>query len=526
MTVPVAAAPALTITKSANPTVVSTVGQTVTYTFTVTNTGNVDLTDVSVTDTQQAPAGPLTSGPTCQSLSSPAGTCSGSSTSLVPGQVATFTATYTVTQADLDHGSIGDTGTARGTPPSGPPTTSPPASDTVTDTLTPGLSIVKSASPSSVTTIGQTVTYTFTVTNTGNVDLSDVSVADSQGAPAGGLTSGPTCQSLSNPAGTCSGSSTSLAPGQVATFTATYTVTQADLDHGSISDSATATGTPPSGPPTTSPPATATVTTASIALLTVTKVVDRHHVVVGGLLDYRILVVNHGPDAANDVVVHDTPSIPMNVISVRTTVGHCSVTHRDDITCDLGTLADNEQVTIKVSADALAVGSEVDTATATTTSHNPIPSGATGHATAKVVSPLRLTKTANPTRVQTGQSVTFTIAVTNLSSRTLNNVRVCDMLPAGLLYISSNPRSALVGEGRCWTIKHLPGHATRSFALVANAAPGNSGRVVNVATVHVEGLPTLRARRAVLVTRPPIQPCPAVDVGNAARMAPSAHAAC
>ncbi len=43
-------------------------------------------------------------------------------------------------------------------------------------------------------------------------------------------------------------SSTSLLPGQSATFIATYTVTQADLNNGSINDSATATGTPPTGP--------------------------------------------------------------------------------------------------------------------------------------------------------------------------------------------------------------------------------------------------------------------------------------
>ncbi len=99
-----------------------------------------------------------------------------------------------------------------------------------------------------MTTVGQTVTYHFTVTNTGNVALTNVHVTDTQTPPAGALASGPTCQSLATPTGTCTGSSTSLAPGQSATFIATYTVTQADLDHGSINDSATATGTPPTGP--------------------------------------------------------------------------------------------------------------------------------------------------------------------------------------------------------------------------------------------------------------------------------------
>ena len=249
----------LSITKSATPTTVTTVGQTVTYHYTVMNTGQTPLTSVHVTDTQQTPASGLTSGPTCQSLSTPTGTCSGASTSLAVGQSASFTATYTVTQADLDHGSINDSATATGTPPSGPDVTSPPSTATVTATQSPALSIVKSAVPASVSTLGQTVTYTFAVKNTGNVDLSAVHVTDTQQPPAGSLASGPTCQSLSSPTGTCSGSSTSLAPGQSASFTATYTVTQADLDHGSINDSATATGTPPTGPAVTSPPSTASV---------------------------------------------------------------------------------------------------------------------------------------------------------------------------------------------------------------------------------------------------------------------------
>ena len=51
-------APAPTITKAASPTVVTAAGQAVTYKVAVTNTGNVTLTNVDVTDTLTAPAGP------------------------------------------------------------------------------------------------------------------------------------------------------------------------------------------------------------------------------------------------------------------------------------------------------------------------------------------------------------------------------------------------------------------------------------------------------------------------------------
>src|SRR6185312_3793370 len=172
----------------------NTVGQAITYQFVVTNTGNVTLSGVTVTDSPT-----LTTGPTCVSLSNPGGSCSGSTVaSLAPGQSATFTGTYNLTQADLNRGSVSDAGTACGTAPgASSPTCS--TSTTVVTTLqqNPGIGIVKSVTSSGpYNTVGQAITYQFVVTNTGNVTLSNVGVTD---APT--LTTGPTCVSLSNPGG-------------------------------------------------------------------------------------------------------------------------------------------------------------------------------------------------------------------------------------------------------------------------------------------------------------------------------------
>ncbi|MCW5521242.1 DUF11 domain-containing protein, partial [Aureitalea sp. L0-47] len=81
---------------------------------------------------------------------------------------------------------------------------------------------------------GDTITYAFTVTNTGNVTLSNVVVTDPLVTMAGGPI-------------------VSLAPGasDSTTFTATYVITQADIDAGQFTNQATATGTPPSGPDVT-----------------------------------------------------------------------------------------------------------------------------------------------------------------------------------------------------------------------------------------------------------------------------------
>ncbi len=110
---------------------------------------------------------------------------------------------------------------------------------------------VTSAGP--YNTVGQSITYQFLATNTGNVTMTGVSVTDTQSAPAGSLSTGPSCASLATPSGPCSGASTTLAPGQVATFTGTYSVSQAVLAKGSVADSATVTGDPPAASPACAP---------------------------------------------------------------------------------------------------------------------------------------------------------------------------------------------------------------------------------------------------------------------------------
>jgi uncharacterized repeat protein (TIGR01451 family) len=101
-------APQLTISKTPStfgPVPVSTV---VTYTYTVTNAGNVAMTGVSVSDVHNG-SGVFT-GPGNETLltdvaplgDSTDATINGSWDTLAPGDVLTFTATYTVTQNDVD----------------------------------------------------------------------------------------------------------------------------------------------------------------------------------------------------------------------------------------------------------------------------------------------------------------------------------------------------------------------------------------------------------------------------------------
>ncbi|WP_248447694.1 DUF7507 domain-containing protein [Sinorhizobium meliloti] len=261
-------------------------GETITYTFVVTNTGAVTLTNVTPNDPLLNNAGiSPTPGPQ----------------TLAPGASATFTATYTPVQAEIDAGKVVNTATATGTPPSGPPVESPPDTVTVPPDQTPGLRTDKTGTLNDLDgdgllDAGETITYSFLVTNTGGVTLTDVTPKDPLLTNAGiSVTPGPQ----------------TLAPGGAATFTATYTPTQTEIDAGRVENTATATGTPPSGPPTESPPDSVVVPPDQASGLTIEKTGTLNDADGDGLLDagetisYSFLVRNNGAVTMTDVTVND-----------------------------------------------------------------------------------------------------------------------------------------------------------------------------------------------------------------------------
>jgi uncharacterized repeat protein (TIGR01451 family) len=232
--VTIAAGPALTLVKSVSPTSARAAGDTVTYSFLVTNTGNVDLTRAGVREVAFSGSRAL------PGVSCPANT-------LAPGASMTCTLSYTITQADVDAGLVTNTASVSALPPSGTAVTSPDSTAVVTIPAGPAITLVKSVSPASGVAAGDTVTYTFDVTDTGNVALTGVAVSESAFSGTG-----------TAPAISCPG--TTLAAGASMTCTASYTVTQADVDAGRVTNTAIAAGTPPSGPAVTSLPSTAMVT--------------------------------------------------------------------------------------------------------------------------------------------------------------------------------------------------------------------------------------------------------------------------
>ena len=191
-------------------------GETIVYEFTVTNTANVTLRNVELIDARLG-----------QTVSID---------ELAPGEVWKHTVNYVLTQQDIDGGTIENTATVTAQDPKG---------GLVTDedqhilelpwNLTIELSKTGEFDPQGDgdAVPGKPIVYTFTVTNESNVTLGEVELSDSLVSPIfeGGDTNGNGL----------------LDVGEVWTYTATYAVTQQDIDAGEVENVATVTANAPDG---------------------------------------------------------------------------------------------------------------------------------------------------------------------------------------------------------------------------------------------------------------------------------------
>jgi uncharacterized repeat protein (TIGR01451 family) len=197
----------------------------ITYQYVVDNTGNVTLSGVTLTD-----AGPTFDGNAATNALSAITRISGDTNAnnqLEPTETWTYTATYVLAQADVDNSAGVTNGVANAVvavanDPQGTPAvqdTGTVLTATATIPATPSLTIDKTADTAGPLTVGQVINYTYLVTNTGNVTITGVNVTET--AFNGTGTPVPTPTTVG---------STTLAPGGTLTYTASYTVTQADID--------------------------------------------------------------------------------------------------------------------------------------------------------------------------------------------------------------------------------------------------------------------------------------------------------
>jgi len=394
-------------------------GETIDYTFTVTNTGSVTLDNITITDPLIAVPGLLNS--------------------LAVGQTdnSTFSVSYVLTQQDVDNGSVSNTATANASDPANDAVTAQSNNEMTNLPSSPSISIVKTGSfvdndNDGFAGIGDSIDYSFTVTNTGTQTLNNLTIIDPLFNVAGAI---PTLAINSSDNSTLSG---------------TYVLTQDDVNNGSVSNQATVNGFNPSNNPVTADSnllVTNLPTSASIEITLLGAYVDVLNIGVveaGDEVHYSITLTNTGTQTLNNLTITD---------------GRSSVNADTLPTLDAGEI-DNSTFSGIYTITQTDVNNMSVPNTATVSAFDPM--NAPVNAQSNTVTPL--TPVAGISLVKAGQFVdtnmdglaqkdeviNYTFVVKNTGSLTLNTVTIDDPLMAvsgslATLQVSATDNSTFTG---------------------------------------------------------------------------------
>jgi uncharacterized repeat protein (TIGR01451 family) len=347
---------------------------------------------------------------------------------------------------------------------------------------------------------GNNLTYTITVSNAGPVNATSVSLSDP-------LPAGTTFVSVTPPSGwgctappvgsggtvTCTNPvvglgdhifdlvvrvDRSVPAGTVITNTATVTAATADPNLGNESG-------------------VATTTVDAAADLAVTKADSPDPVTIGNNITYTITVDNIGPSNAASATLTDPIPAGTTFASLAPPAGWTCSTPLPDagagavVSCSNASMAPGQAVFVLKVKVGLAVppGSIItNTATAAAATADPNPGNESGTATTTVgaAADIAVGMTVDDDTPGAGQNVTFTVTVTNAGPSNATVVRVTDLLPVRLTFVSATPsQGTYTSSTGVWDVGAVANGGTAILALVATATTTDT--LVNHATKTGQG---------------------------------------
>jgi uncharacterized repeat protein (TIGR01451 family) len=488
----------LSVTNSASPNPVIA-GSNITYTQTVTNGGPASATAVSFTET-------LPANTTSVSLSGP-GTWScnlGSLTCTIASLTANSTATFTLVLKVNTNTASGSTITQTDSVSSATSDPNPGnnnASTSVQVADSADLSVTNTASPVPVQA-GNNITYTQVVTNAGPSTATSASLTETTPAnttyqsivvaagwscitPVVGGTGTITC---TNPSFTAGSASFTVVLQVTAGTTAGTAINNTAIVNSSTSDP---------NPGNNAASAADVVATATQADLITTNTASPTSVAAGSNVTYTQSVTNNGPAAATTVSFTQTTPPNTNFQSITVPGGwtctNPAVGAAGVITCTIGTLAVNATgnftVVLQVNAGTASGTNIAETAKATATNIVPNLTSNTAIATVVVANAnsanVTIVKTATPSpNVPSGDTLTYTLTVTNNGPASATDVTVTDPLPTDVMYLSVNTTVGTCSEadGTVTCLLGTMANASTATVTILTLA-GAPGTATNTASV-------------------------------------------
>ena len=419
------------------------VGDTITYTITVTNSGADTATNLTLLDTLKDLPGLRITGTPQANI----GTFNQSTGIWTIGTLNVGVPATLSIQAEV-------LAPASGIPPAQTNTASiqtvdqydpDPSNNSDTATETPqyaDLKVTKTVS-NPAPNVGSNVTFTIEVENLGADQATNVSVDDL--LPAGLTFISASSQAYDPGTGVWQVGTVDVGSGNVETLTIIATVAQS----GTFTNTAAVSTTSPPDqydPDSTNNSGSATVKTRE-ADLVVTKTVDDATPNVGDLITFTVTVANNGPDTANNVEITDYfPTTGLQLVGATPSQGSFDAGTGIWTVGTIGVGAGNGQtLTIQARVRAPAVNtippSQTNTATVTRVDeHDPNPGNETGQVTeTPQYADLAVTKVTSNVQPNVGDTFTYTVTLQNLGTATATNVEVAELFPNNIAIVSITP---------------------------------------------------------------------------------------
>jgi uncharacterized repeat protein (TIGR01451 family)/fimbrial isopeptide formation D2 family protein len=332
----------------------------------------------------------------------------------------------------------------------------------------PDLTIVKTPDLGAATA-GEDATFTIKVKNIdAHATAHDVVVHDV--LPAG------LSYVSSSPSGTASGSTIdwslgALAPGATATITVVVHVGSGVATGSTLTNTATTHAEEVPDDKTD----TGSLVVGTKTDLKVTKTASKTSVIAGEELVYTLTTTNVGPSDALVSTLTDTLPAYLHLVSLDDPA-RCAAAGQV-ITCDYGTLVPGATRTVQVTVqvDPARTSPATNAADVTTTTPDTAPANNHSQVTTPVtpVADVSVTKTADATEYEGGDTVTYTLVARNDGPSTAQSVTLTDPVPANLTFVSVAPGAP--------TCTQAAGTVSCSFGALA---PGAERTVTVKATVN------------------------------------------
>ena len=462
----------LAVTKTTSN-VTPNVGESITYTITLTNNGTATATGVELTDTLPTNVSYVSASAASGTTFTPTSTGGvWAVPSIAPGEKRILTITVTATSAELKYNTVAITKSDIYDPNEGNNTAKTPTDPNWADLVV--AKTVDNPRPN----VSDTVTFTVTLENLGPDTAASVVVADAVAGLTGLQIDSATPSVGSYDSSTGDWTVGSVLSGAVETLTIVATVlTPASGPALPQTNTATATSdTTDPNPGNNTDSATATPLQADLAVF---KIVSDPTPNIGDTITFAIGVANYGPDTATEVVVKDSLPTGVTFVSYQASQG-TYVSGTGVWTVGTVTTSDFPVLIITATVDRPVSGTPAavtNTATVKGKEYDPNPDNNTDTVTeTPQYADLAVDKQVSDATPNVGDTITYTITLTNLGADTATGVTLLDQVPAGLQFVSAQPSQGTYTAGTgIWDVGTVDTVFARTLTIQAIVLPPSSG---------------------------------------------------